>query len=251
MQAEAGQPLQDIVFRKELEREAGHGLFFWGIGNPLGENLSRLVARAREPIVLFSLMRSRPKRLDSKPDAILLWTAYRETGGAVRPLPKHALVLSRASTERGIKRRHYALVCRSGESLRLEHYGALDATHFRNLGSTAPRVGASQVTAVVEHVSRQPAKSLAEDPNSTSQQHAKGIQYAVNMRARLVAPFFVSLARPRVLSTTARTCIESLANTFTMLSSWHEVVATVHEHSSDLTEREESLGLDGLVDDDS
>ena len=33
MQVEAGQALESIIARKEIERRAGGGLFFWGVGN--------------------------------------------------------------------------------------------------------------------------------------------------------------------------------------------------------------------------
>lgn len=42
MQAEAGQSLDAIVRRKELEREANGGLFLWGVGN-----LIRILESAR------------------------------------------------------------------------------------------------------------------------------------------------------------------------------------------------------------
>lgn len=37
MQAEAGEILAGIVARKEAERAAGNGEFWWGIGNSLGK----------------------------------------------------------------------------------------------------------------------------------------------------------------------------------------------------------------------
>src|SRR5437773_1823143 len=43
MQAEAGQGIEAIVSRKELERQAGGGLFCWGIGNAPPRSLSALV----------------------------------------------------------------------------------------------------------------------------------------------------------------------------------------------------------------
>lgn len=110
MQAEAGQSLDTIIQRKELERAVGDGVFFWGIGNAVGSSIAALVRRVTTPRVLFSIMRSKPKRQDVEPEALLLWTAYIDGDGQIRPLPRHALVLSRATTATGEKRRHYALV---------------------------------------------------------------------------------------------------------------------------------------------
>src|SRR5882672_1443687 len=53
------------------------------------------LTRDPRPLVLFSLMLSRPHRRDSHPDGVLLWEAYKTTEGEV-PLPPHAIVISRA-----------------------------------------------------------------------------------------------------------------------------------------------------------
>lgn len=185
MQAEAGQSLADIVRRKELERAAGGGLFFWGIGSALGESLTRLVHQGDAPVVLFSIMRTPPKKADLDPAGVLLWTHFVDSVGSIQPLPAHALVTSRATTGTGDKRRHYALVCQSDFRLRLERLGALNASHLWNLGSGNTRVGSSQVTAVVEH------GALYSDDVP-----GEGPFYEVNMRARLAFPYFVRLTRP-------------------------------------------------------
>lgn len=226
MQAEAGQGLTDIVRRKELERTLGAGQFWWGIGNPLGENLTRLVARDPAPPVLFSIMRGRPKREDTTPDAVVAWTAYLDASGRLAPLPAQVLVTSRASTAGGDKRRHYALVCRADRPLALATLGELDATHYRNLGSEAPRVGASQVTAVVEHVDHAPpsagqpgafaptlAAALAGSSGTPAADagttQAVGQRYEVNLRATLEAPYFVRLARPVQLASEDRAALSA------------------------------------------
>lgn len=193
MQAEAGQALGDIVRRKELERAAGNGLFFWGIGSALGEPLIRLIHRRSDPTVLFSIMRTPPKRIDSAPEGVFLWTSYVDASGRVESLPPHALVTSRSTTGAGDKKRHYALVCTSEIPLRLETLGALDASHLWNLGTGVTRVGSSQVTAVVEHG----AVYVDDIPRG-------GPFYEVNMRAKLTAPYFVRLARPVHLPSEAR-----------------------------------------------
>lgn len=217
MQAESGQGLADIVRRKELERAAGGGQFWWGVGNALGDNLLRLVARAlaqeAAPSVLFSIMRGRPKREDAAPDAVLLWTAYLDEAGRIAPLPGHVLVTSRGSTAAGDKRRHYALVCRSEQPLRLEMLGALEARHYRNLGSAAPGVGASQVTAVVEHaaLAPKPEVPLAAVLDGAPGRGGAGMRYDVNLRAALDQPYFVRLTRPVLLSCEDRDAVDAAA----------------------------------------
>ena len=227
MQAESGQGLADIVRRKELERAAGGGQFWWGVGNALGDNLTRLVARAvaqeTAPSVLFSVMRGRPKREDVAPDAVLLWTAYVDAAGRPAPLPGHVLVTSRGSTASGDKRRHYALVCRSERPLGLEPLGALEARHYRNLGSAAPGVGASQVTAVVEHAAPTPGQVVVEPDaaltalldaarGDTPGRSQAGLRYEVSLRAALDSPYFVRLVRPVLLTPEDRDAVDVAAS---------------------------------------
>lgn len=69
MGVESGEGLEQIVRRKEAERVAGNGQFWWGIGNSLGPAV-REAARAqrgRVP-VLFSVMLGKPKVADSAPE---------------------------------------------------------------------------------------------------------------------------------------------------------------------------------------
>lgn len=259
MQAEAGQALTDIVLRKELERVLGGGQFWWGIGNPLGENLTRLIARDPAPPILFSVMRGRPKREDAAPDAVVAWTAHIDASGRMVPLPAHVLVTSRATTAAGEKRRHYALVCRADRPLTLATLGELDATHYRNLGSEAPRVGASQVTAVVEHVASRalPASTPDEAPlapafgrSAEAQESADDEvsspgptqRYEVNLRAVLDVPYFVRLARPVALASADRAALERAA-TAADPHAWAAFVRGVRAQSEERVSQPESDDL--------
>ena len=146
MQTEAGQRLESIVDRKELERRAGKGVFLWGVGNapPL---IAGTLARAGLPIrVIFSIMKSRPKLVDVRPSKVVVWRRYIDASGVERDLPPHTLVTSRAETDTGPKRAHYALMCYSQDPLELRVGGAtFDSTAFRNAGGTGAPVGNSQV----------------------------------------------------------------------------------------------------------
>src|SRR5205807_8143218 len=76
MQAESGQDIQTIIARKELERRAGDGLFFWGIGNAPSRAIRSHAAGGEDIDVVFSLMKIRPKARDISPAGILAWRTY-------------------------------------------------------------------------------------------------------------------------------------------------------------------------------
>jgi len=181
MQAEAGQGLQSIVARKELERRAGKGLFFWGVGNAPAV-LANVLARAAVPVpVIFSVMKSRPKAVDIAPSRVVAWRRYIDEHGVERELPQHTLVTSRADSPSGPKRTHYALICYSADPLKLQaHPPPFDPSAFRNAGGTGAPVGNSQVTALLKRVSN-------EDRTS---------DYAINFEAQLAGGYWVRLADP-------------------------------------------------------
>lgn len=113
MQTEAGQPLHQIVRRKELERQANGGVFVWGVGNPPAKAVRQL-ALSGDPIdAVFSVMKSRPKSVDVAPEAVFLWRGYIDQDGRHCRLPEGSIVTSRSNTQVGTKSAHYALVCRS------------------------------------------------------------------------------------------------------------------------------------------
>lgn len=214
MQAEAGQTLELILKRKELERAAGNGLFFWGVGNSLGSRVEALLRHYRHATVLFSVMRSRPKEVDASPDSVFLWSAYEDASGRVKPIPAHTLILSRATTALGPKKQHYALVCRSNKSLLLSSKGVIQIGHFRNLESRAHHVGSSQVTAIIEHV----------------RSNGRGPSYAVVFSAAMTSPHFVRLRAPTVLRSAARRLLESAA-LLDNSNAWLDLVSRVRSHA--------------------
>lgn len=180
MGVEAGECLTTILWRKEIERRVGNGLFVWGVGTPLGESLSELKAEPGPDRVVFSVMRSRPKAIDAGPTALLLWLSFEEPDGVEHDLPPHALVVSRATTASGrTKRVHYGLVCRSEKRIGDGSVGELDSSQLVNIRSGKP-VGFTQVTAAVRRV--------GEKANG-------GRVYPVNFVADLEAPGQVKLSR--------------------------------------------------------
>lgn len=185
MHAESGEDLSTIIARKERERLAGNGLFFWGVGNApalIVQSLARLGTRV--PVV-FSLMKGKPKSLDLAPPALLVWRSYFDLHGVQRPLPQNVLVTSRATTESNPKRRHFALMCFSQSELRFTRGIPFDPTAYRNAGGTGAAVGSSQVTALLKRV---------EEPKTQS-------DYEENIRADLVGSLWVKLSDPIFVST--------------------------------------------------
>ncbi len=180
MQAEAGQALEAIVARKELERQACDGMFLWGVGNPPAL-LTNVLARASVPVrAIFSVMKSRPKMVDVAPARTVAWRRYVDSRGAERPLPAGALVTSRGDSAGGAKRTHYALMCRSEEPLDIQRGIPFDPSAFRNAGGTGAPVGASQVTALLRRV----------------EEDAPATDYEANISAWLTDSYWVRLTDP-------------------------------------------------------
>lgn len=189
---EAGQSISDILRRKEKERAANGGVFYWGIGNAVGPSILELLRRADEPEVLFSPIKSAPRKEDVLPEAVVAWTAAEGLDGEPHRLPVWSLITSRFNIGRP---RHHALVCKSEFSfadetlVATENVERIAISELTNLVTGRP-LGASQVTAVVQRGVRA-GLSLAE--------------YDVSFRARLVPPYFVQLSEPRPI-TVARAC---------------------------------------------
>lgn len=186
MQAEAGEGLARIVRRKDLERRAGNGLFFWGVGSAPSRAIPALVRAAAAIDVLFSVMKSKPKAHDVAPARVLAWRRYVDAEGIVRPIPRNALVTSRA----GSRDCHYALMCYSESRLEVADEGPFDPAAYRNYGAGGA-VGASQVTALLERCAPDVAAN-----------------YRVAMRARLTGSMWVKLVDPIELSGSARRALE-------------------------------------------
>lgn len=150
MGTEAGQTLDAIIRRKELERRAGNGVFAWGIGNSLGTSvdLARQMSPGGNVDVLFTPMKSAPKQTDVAPSQTFLWLSYIECDGRIAALPEHLLITSRGGVS---KKTHYALLCHSDSSIEeeaMESY--IYAASARNLASSN-RIGPSQVTSMVHY----------------------------------------------------------------------------------------------------
>jgi hypothetical protein len=209
MQAEAGQPLELILARKELERQVGDGVFLWGVGNAPATIASKL-ARTNIPVrAVFSVMKSKPKVVDTSPQRVVAWRRFIDADGVERPLAGHVLVTSRGDSAGGPKRTHFALMCRSDEPLTLRRGESFDPTAFRNAGGTGAPVGASQVTALLRRV------------KSSDQSTA----YEANITAWLTLSYWVRLVDPVEIDGSRRELLARLSNI--RRSEWRETVATI------------------------
>jgi hypothetical protein len=189
MGVEAGQTVEEILRRKDLERECGDGVFAWGIGNSVGPALqqARRLANSGSIDALFTKMKSLPSPIDTSPGGVVMWRGYCLGDGSVRPLPSHMLITSRQHAASGAeKRHHFALFCRSPESIfNAEEEVQIDSAYARNLVSNG-KVGSSQVTAVVSYSEERTVEI--------------GRRYSVLFRATLTGHAFVRLAEPVPLS---------------------------------------------------
>lgn len=178
---EAGQSVEQILARKEQERSANGGVFFWGIGNALGPSMIELLRRTDTPEAVFSPIRSAPRREDAMPSSVVAWTKAQTLSGEEYRLPAHSLITSRLDPLKP-RTRHYALVCHSGSPIGIEVPSEqIQFSNLRNLLTSRP-VGASQVTAVVELNPRRSCEKAA--------------TYEVAFRVQLTPPYFVLLREP-------------------------------------------------------
>lgn len=214
MQSEAGEDLAAIIRRKETERCLADGLFFWGVGSPPGSLPAKLSRAGIEPLIVFSVMKTRPRAVDVAPAVVLAWRRYLDAEGRERPLPPHCLVTSRGTTNKNAKARHYALVCRSDVPLFLGDYGPFDPDAYRNASGAGAPIGASQVTALLRRVG----------PEGNS-------SYRVNLRATLTQDLWVRLCDPVVLCGRRLAAIRDVSEQ-PGADDWHELVSWVREGPS-------------------
>jgi len=174
---EAGETISEILQRKDAERRANEGMFFWGIGNSVAPGIAELVRKSSQPELLFSPIKGRPRSTDVCPEAVVRWRSAETIDGDILHIPDAITLTSRMATG---KRSHYALVCSTERPLEFANHGQVAFGALRNLLS-GRSVGPSQVTAVVRLL----RGALV-----------GGAIYAIALRVRLVHPYFVRLMDP-------------------------------------------------------
>jgi hypothetical protein len=100
---------------------------------------------------------------------------------------------------------------------------------FRNLGSSTPNVGSSQVTAILEHHGGEEI----------------GTDYTVDLLADLVKPFFVRLTEPRFLDTAVRREISAASTAGLNSQEWMRFVQEIRGASRPFDESEGTADLFG------
>jgi len=177
MGIESGEALEDIIIRKDAERTAGGGEFWWGIGTSLGSAVRDAAqSNGGKLPVIFSKMLGRPKPADQSPEVVWKWTEWEDENGRTHRLPPHAHVISRGAAT---KAKHYALVCHSESALTLRSGNQpFDPSLCRTASGKVP--GSSQVTALLQ---------------GSPEAHKSG-PYEVAFQATLVRPWAVKLLRP-------------------------------------------------------
>jgi hypothetical protein len=171
---ESGEPIDEILKRKNTERSLNDGVFLWGVGNSVRPSLRALVAEDPRPSVRFSAMLSAPQWRDANPTRLRVWRAGHGLTGERFEIPPGSFVTSNGDVTRGY---HFALICWSPDALREGESQEINPGQLRNLVG-ATRVGASQVTAVVQ---------------SNPELPRQGRSYGVGFNAVLVPPYFVTL----------------------------------------------------------
>jgi hypothetical protein len=179
---EAGESLADIVVRKESERLAGKGTFWWGIGSSLGSAISKAAQGAGGKLPLIFVLNNRPsppKKHDVSPTQVFRWAKWQDWNGSIHDIPTFAHVTSRGHE---LKNAHYALVCYSEMPIVFDVKGpAFDPALCRT--ALGKRPGSSQVTALVWG-----------DLNTAD--HKLG-QYRIAFRAMLISPWQAKLVSYR------------------------------------------------------
>ncbi len=188
MDANAGQNLSRIIRRKEMERRAGSGIFYWGVGNAPATSIAEMAKSGAVVPLIFSTMRSNPRPVGTSPDKVVAWRRFVDWSGNIQPLPPNVLVTSSASS----RSHHYALVCHSSTALTLGTHGFFYPGAHRNIGGKQRPPGASQVTALV--------RKVGEDT---------GTHYEISLKATLQNGLWVKLVDPILLSEADRDQIDA------------------------------------------
>ncbi len=184
---DAGETPEHVIVRKEAERIAGAGEFWWVVGSPLGITVEAKAEQNGGTLpVLFSKSRSTEQRESRQ---VRIWDTWRSLLHPQKHgrIPDHVIVTS--GHDLGKKLARYALICRSDAKLSLRAVGFCDLAQCRSLKS-AGRVKSLRGT----HVLRKGEPLISrQGTNSES-------VYSVVLRATLVGHSYVLLENSRVLT---------------------------------------------------
>jgi hypothetical protein len=131
---DANETLEHIDVRKEAERNAGAGEFWWGLGSSLGQYVEAIARQHKRTLpALFSKSKSAKKQASNR---IRIWNEWRSV---LHPrqrgrIPNHVVVTSGHGAKRQSDVR-FALICHSNVKLALGSAGFCDLAQCRTLRS--------------------------------------------------------------------------------------------------------------------
>jgi len=94
---ESGESRSSIIERKDKEREQNDGIFFWGIGNSLGEKFWDFIESTKNPSIIFLSMKAKAKDIDINPTRTFIWTKYINRKNQIIELPETIKIINRQS----------------------------------------------------------------------------------------------------------------------------------------------------------
>lgn len=219
---EAGESLDHILWRKDLERRLG--VFCWGIGSAIKrDTLDELRYRTEidlgmsEPAIIFSEIKGKPKQHDVNPSGVIAWRSYLDLDGETRALPDGVLVTSRQK-----QRAHYVLFCASAEPLTFADPVSAPVVRkeaLRNIKPPWKSVGDSQNTVAVKFDPTLPGKQT----------------YPVSYVAQLVDPYVAKLADPVLLSDLDCKAIAEITDE----AAWFSLVADIRSRPPETRDEQE------------
>jgi hypothetical protein len=176
---DAGQPLDEIIIRKEAERRTG-GELWWGLGTSLGDRVESEAIRNRGTLpALFSALDNQKQAPNQNTYVWNKWLSVRKGRDSTYShgsIPNHALVLG-GNPDRA----YYGLVCRCDTQLVLGDHGFFDPTQCRTVAKRRSPGGSQRAALLTGQV-----------------KHPQG--YRIAFIASLVKPWFVRLTHPRMLT---------------------------------------------------
>src|SRR5690348_1574758 len=113
---DANEPLQHIIIRKDAERVAGSGEFWWGLSAPLGSDVEAQAQRNGGTLpALFSKSNAAP----NAGGQVGIWQEWQSVFDPSQSgrIPSHIVITSDYNPNPKKKRAHYALVCHSNVKL--------------------------------------------------------------------------------------------------------------------------------------
>ena len=184
---DAGETPEHVVIRKEAERLAGSGEFWWGLDAPLGITVEVHAEQNGGSLpALFS--KSRSSKMQQR-QQVRIWDTWRSL---LHPkqhgrLPDHVVVTS--GHVRGRRQTRYALTCHSDAKLALGDIG------FCNLAECHSLKSAGRVNAL------RGAQALRKgEPLTSRHGHASESVYSIAFKATVVGHSYVMLENFRVLT---------------------------------------------------